>query len=266
MSLQLLGVSLSKGGGRMSRSDVQRKGKPSSSSSRETAKATRCGRRGKAFTLIELLVVIAVIAILMALLLPALKSSKELAQGVACSNNLKQFSSAFHSYSIDYNGFLPCMNYASPAQDKGWWTNILANGDYLPAPKWKNESVGDARVGVWRCPAFDDGMLSWGGGYGILEAKPHPQGCGYACYPRLLAFNRPSRIYLMSEAWSVTTHRSAMTNYCPACYSWNPARESSNVHGGGNASNVLFCDGHVEQKPYVELRNNADDIFGHTSP
>ena len=53
-------------------------------------------RRG--FTHVELLVVIVIIGVLIGLLLPALQVARESAQRTACSNNLKQWGIATHTF------------------------------------------------------------------------------------------------------------------------------------------------------------------------
>lgn len=72
------------------------------------------------FTLIELLVVIAIIGILASLLLPALKSARDMAKQIDCANRLKQMCLGSMGYINDYDGWFP---YENVAVDDGeyWW-------------------------------------------------------------------------------------------------------------------------------------------------
>jgi len=61
--------------------------------------------------LIELLVVIAIIAILAALLLPALRQAKQVAQGAACNSNLRNIGQAYVMYADDNREHLAAWSY-----------------------------------------------------------------------------------------------------------------------------------------------------------
>lgn len=77
------------------------------------------------FTLIELLVVISIIILLAALLLPSLRSAKEIARGRQCQNNMRQCAIAFTSYAGDYNGFIAKYSYIDT------WSQVLYNNNYI---------------------------------------------------------------------------------------------------------------------------------------
>jgi len=67
----------------------------------------QAGSLRSGFTLIELLVVISIIALLIALLLPGIQNAREAARRLQCESQMRNVSTALHSYLSTNNGRLP---------------------------------------------------------------------------------------------------------------------------------------------------------------
>jgi prepilin-type processing-associated H-X9-DG protein len=144
-----------------------------------------------AFTLIELLVVIATIALLTAILLPSLRSSRQQAEDVLCSSNIKQLLCGLFSYEAENQtipyGFDDTPNRPPPSgypgyiqyDRMGWWWFNFIEGFYEKSegnrtvvrcpskrlsdsilksdPKFKNDILcGNYGVNRSICKGFDD--------------------------------------------------------------------------------------------------------------
>jgi len=82
--------------------------------------------------LVELLVVIAIIAVLIGLLLPAVQAARESARRMACGNNVKQTSLAFHVYH-DVKKRLPYARSANNFKAHSWVVRMLPFLEQEPA-------------------------------------------------------------------------------------------------------------------------------------
>jgi prepilin-type N-terminal cleavage/methylation domain-containing protein/prepilin-type processing-associated H-X9-DG protein len=208
--------------------------KPESmSAGRRKAVGSRAG-----FTLVELLVVIAIVSILMGLLLPVLNKARDMAQSVACTNNLRQLGLGFTEYAGDANGNIPAWSDGSKA-----WVQRL--NVYLSQPY-------QTRANVFACPrnAYCNYLTSTNIpalNYGI-NASAAWNVMGSIWYRRV-KMNNPycSRIMLTSELKISYWYRydSGALDYLD----W--------IHSG--QSNFLFFDCHVDQsKAFYDYHDIPD--------
>jgi prepilin-type processing-associated H-X9-DG protein len=87
-----------------------------------TARQVRSDRTGtSAFSLLEILLVVAITFVLTALMLPTLRSARDMAQRARCSSNMHHMGIAFRLYQSDRRGLYP----------KPWTDNMLNWQSYL---------------------------------------------------------------------------------------------------------------------------------------
>ena len=124
-----------------------------------TNQLSRRGKKG--FTLIELLVVIAIIALLVSILLPSLKTAKDLAKSVVCLSQEKSMGNIILLYLDDNNGIIK-----SP---------MTGNGNYMYASITYNED----RMKDWPT-GYMHNVLYQGKYIDNLAIFKCPAGCDYA--------------------------------------------------------------------------------------
>ena len=131
--------------------------------------------RAFGFTLIELLVVIAIIALLIAMLLPAIKRSREMAIRAACASNLRQMGVALFAYAGDEDSYVnarvrfgnrPTALGIPGAEGTRWVDGYVATRPGLDCPNVAGLTE------LWY-QAYADGVQDWiGFGYFYLGKSP----------------------------------------------------------------------------------------------
>lgn len=184
------------------------------------------------FTLVELLFVVAIIMILMSLLLPSLRTAKEVGRRTACASQLRQIGLGYHAYADDNNDRL-C-----------WYTDWATVLSPYTGQIHENKLYLGAYIGkkmpLYFCPS-NNSLMTYFAGYMVNGRVTGGSTLGPS---RRSQIAQSSLNVLMTEP----NHNSVNTNYYDSSFSIQahlvePDCRIKWCHI--NNANVLFVDGHV---------------------
>lgn len=213
-----------------------------------------CLFKRAAFTLIEVLVVVAICLILISILLPALKSARDMGKQIACAGNMRQLGQGSIMYADASAGWFPCSSVQGfPA---GSWCYLLApyaeGRDWVISGGMPQNSVGvffcassesSIKTGPYTDPGSVKKLLSYGYNSYVFDMN-------YASWNRPMSrVQNPTTLFLMSDleypqySNQPVPLNARLGNRC-TLGDWDALTPIRHRIG----SNVVFCDGHVDLK------------------
>lgn len=224
----------------------------------------------RGFTLIELLVVIAIIALLMGILMPALQRVRKMAQGIACTSNLRSLMIAWRMYADSNDDRLVGCQDGMPAGRPNWISGTLSfssdpvnwdlQNNLVNSPLWSY--VGE-NPSVFKCPA-DKAKVVDGQGRSVPRVRSNSMsqvfGFGewlnsspssrdqdvWRTYSKFTNIVSPVRTWVFVDEHPDSINDAAFANACTDASNEAAARiidYPANYHGG--SCGFSFSDGHA---------------------
>jgi prepilin-type N-terminal cleavage/methylation domain-containing protein/prepilin-type processing-associated H-X9-DG protein len=231
--------------------------------------------RNKGFTLIELLVVIAIIALLVSILLPSLKSARELARSAVCLTNMRNAGLQFHMYGSEYDGYYPAAsgdhwNDSSRKSDNRSGGHAMIQLQLHMAGREDAPDNADFKNPMLQCPSEKDPDIldmttERHVSYQISEyvwqraARGQSDTARRAIRPEKLAAGllrgRIGDIPMLAETdWALTlkfNRPSDVENYTNTSHGPSFKWGHNVKHKQGRDMNLLYFDGHAETAPDI---------------